>query len=199
MTLEELLKANGVSDEAVSAILAGMKENKIFTASEENLDIRYGKLKTDHDALVAQHGEATTLIEQLKKGTKGNEALQGKVTAYETQVADLQKELQDTKIKSAVKVALLAEKCDDIDYITYVIERKLKEDGKVLELDENENIKGWEDLLAGVKTQQPAHFAKAGDDKIIDENRLPDSEGDRKAEPETLDAALRDHYESNSN
>lgn len=42
MTLEELLKAKGLTDDQIKAILDGMKENKIFTASEENLDIRYG-------------------------------------------------------------------------------------------------------------------------------------------------------------
>ena len=46
MTLEELLKSQGCSDEQVTNILTGMKDNKIYTASEENLDVRYGKLKT---------------------------------------------------------------------------------------------------------------------------------------------------------
>ena len=30
MTLQEILKANGVGDDSVAAILAAMKENKIF-------------------------------------------------------------------------------------------------------------------------------------------------------------------------
>ena len=55
---------------------------------------------------------ANGLIAELKKGTKGNEELQGKITGYETQVADLQKQLAETKIKSAIKVALLSvERC----------------------------------------------------------------------------------------
>ena len=57
MTLEELLKAKELTDDQIKAILDGMKENKIFTASEENLDIRYGKLKTDYDNLTTQNGE----------------------------------------------------------------------------------------------------------------------------------------------
>ena len=81
MTLEELLKAKGLTDDQIKAILDGMKENKIFTASEENLDIRYGKLKTDQDNLTTQNGDATKLIEQLKKGTKNSDELQGKITA----------------------------------------------------------------------------------------------------------------------
>lgn len=50
------------------------------------MDIRYNKLKEDHAGLTNQHGEATKLIEEMKKSSKGNEELQGKITAYETQV-----------------------------------------------------------------------------------------------------------------
>ena len=53
------------------------------------------------------------MIEQLKKGTKGNEELQGKITAYEDQVAQLQTELEQTKIKYAVKTELLSQNVVD--------------------------------------------------------------------------------------
>lgn len=119
--------------------------------------------------------EANRLIEELKKGTKGNEELQGKISGYETQVEKLQSELQETKIKSAIKVALLSEKAVDVDYLTYKLNEKLKEKGEALELDENDNIKGWEDKLSGLKTQFPTMFEKSGtDSKKIDENRLPE-------------------------
>ena len=86
---------------------------------------------------------ANDLIVQLKKGTKGNEELQGKITTYETQVSDLQKQLAETKMKSAIKVALLSEKAVYVDYLTFKLNEKLKEKGETLELDENDNIKGW--------------------------------------------------------
>ena len=44
---------------------------------------------------------ANGLIEQLKKDTKGNEELQGKITGYETQVADLQAQLAETERRYA--------------------------------------------------------------------------------------------------
>lgn len=158
--------------------------------------------KGKHDALQAlfdgQKTELETangLIAELKKGTKGNEELQGKISGYETQVADLQKQLQETKIKSAVKVALLSEKALDIDYLTYKLNEKLKAEGKTLELDENEKIKGWDDLLSGLKTQLPAQFeTKQGDQ--VDPNPLPSGDGDRKTEPDSLAAALRMQYET---
>ena len=191
MTLAELLKANGITDDVIEKITSGMKENKIFTTGEENLDIRYGKLKDQHDGTVAQLGEANKLIEELKKSSKGNEDLQGKIKDYETQVADLQKQLTDTKIKSAIKVALLSEKAVDIDYLTFKLENKLKEDNKTIELDDNDNIKGWNDMLSGLKTQFPTQF-ESSSSKKIEENKLGSGDDDhRTAEPKTLAEALK--------
>lgn len=41
MTLQEILKSQGLTDEQVTKVVGEMKQNKIFTADEENLDIRY--------------------------------------------------------------------------------------------------------------------------------------------------------------
>lgn len=171
MTLAEILKAKGIGDEIIKAIQEDMKSNKIFTASEENLDVRYGKLKTDHEGKLAELTEAQNLIAELKKSTKGQEDLQGKITAYEGQVAQLQAELDQTKLDAAIKVELLSSKALDVDYLTF----KLKEKGE-LALDENGKIKGWDDKIAALKTQFPAQF-EGGSKKNIIENRLPDGDG----------------------
>ena len=122
---------------------------------------------------------ANDLIAELKKGTKGNEELQKKISAYDVEIAELQTQLQETKIKSALKVALLSEKAVDVDYLTFKLNEKLKEKGEALELDENENIKGWNDKLSGLKTQFPSMFESAGNDgyQVLGDNRLPGSEG----------------------
>lgn len=181
MTINEILKAKGISDETVADILAAMKENKIFTAGEENLDIRYGKLKTQNDATAQQLAEANALIEELKKGTKGQEGLQQKITAYETQVQQLQAELEKTKLEAAIKVELLSSKAKDVDYLAYKLNEKLKHDGETLTLDDNGAIKGWDDKLAGLKTQFPAMFetdSGNGDGyQIYQPNRLKSGDG----------------------
>lgn len=194
MTLEELLKAQGLSDEQIKAITASMKENKIYTASEENLDIRYGKLKTDYDTLNTQHGESTKLIEQLKKDAKNDEALQGKITAYETQVANLQKELDETRLESAIKVALMNAKTDDVGYMAF----KLKEGG-ALELDEDGNIKGIDEKISNLKTQFPTHFDSENNPgpREIDPKPLPEGGHNNDVQPKNLADALRMQYEEN--
>lgn len=170
MNLTEILKAKGVSDDIIKAVQEDMKTNRIFTASEENLDIRYGKLKTDHEGKLKELEEANGLIAELKKSNKGNEGLQNKITDYETQVQQLQAELQQTKLEAEIKVELLAAKAMDVDYLTF----KLKEKGE-LALDESGKIKGWDDKLAGLKTQFPTQFEASGKKNIL-ENKLPENE-----------------------
>lgn len=61
MTLEQILREQGLTDDQIKKIMDGMKENKIFTAAEENLDTRYSKLKTEHDSVNGQLAEANKL------------------------------------------------------------------------------------------------------------------------------------------
>jgi len=164
-----------------------------YNGNEANKDkqVKVGNLgngeyvsKSKHDALAellkgkeTELSTANSLIEQLKKGTKGNEELQGKITQYESTVADLQAQLQETKIKAAVKVGLLSEHCSDVDYTTYKLMESLKEKGETLELDENDAIKGWSDKLSGLKTQLPTFFESGsgedGEFKPVGNNGLP--------------------------
>ena len=166
MNLNEIFKAQGIEDGIANAILAAMKENKIYTTNEENLDVRYGKLKTDFDGKTKELTESNKLIAELKKSNKGNEDMQGKITAYETQVGELQKELRHAKLDAAIKVALLSEKVTDVDYMTF----KLKEKGE-LELDENEHVKGLDNKIAALKMQFPNQFENSGSKKV-EEHKL---------------------------
>lgn len=173
MTITEILKAKGIGEDVIKAIQDEMKANKIFTASEENLDIRFGKLKTDHESVVKERDEGKALIAELQKSNKGNESLQKQVAEYETKMAQIQAELEQTKLDAAIKVELLASKAVDVDYLTF----KLKGKGDELALDENGKIKGWEDKLAALKTQFPTQFESDSKKNII-ENKLPNEPGD---------------------
>ena len=207
MKLQELL-----GDELYAQVKAKLDEVNAKETDQEkhvrNEDLSEGNYisKVKYDDIVSQLAGKDTelatangLIAELKKGTKGNEELQGKITTYEGDIANLQAELQETKIKSAVKVALLSEKAVDVDYLTFKLNEKLKEKGESLELDENENIKGWKDKLDGLKTQFPTMFEAAGKDglQVLGDNRLPEGDPDGRAEPKTLAEALQQQYENN--
>jgi hypothetical protein len=191
MNLTEILKSKGVTDDVIKAVLEDMKTNKIYTAGEENLDVRYSKLKADHEGLSKQYAEANTLIEELKKSSKGNEDLQGKITGYETQVAQLQAELDKAKLDNAIQLALRDAKAVDPDYLAYKLREKYKPEE--LTLDENGKVKGMDDKLAGLKTQFPAQFEASGQKKIL-ENKLDVGEPG-EVEPKNLEDALKLAYE----
>jgi hypothetical protein len=173
VTLQEILKAKGMSDADVESTMSEMKTNKIFITQYENMDVRYPKLKADHESLTAQHGESTKLIEQLKAGTKDSEALQGKITNYESTIANLTTQLKNTQIESAAKIELLNAKVTDVDYMMF----RLKEKGD-LELDDQGRIKGIDDRLAGLKTQFPNFFESAAEQRELQPQRLPDRNKD---------------------
>lgn len=162
--------------------------------------LKYEDLVTQLNGKDTELKTANDLIEQLKKGTKGDEELQTKITNYETQVTQLQEQLKETKMTSAIKVALLSEKAVDVDYLTYKLNEQLKEKGEQLELDENDHIKGWDNRLADLKTQFPKMFEAApggsGGFKPIDTGRLPGGDGGAGAEPKSLAEALRQQYET---
>lgn len=162
--------------------------------------LKYEDLVTQLNGKDTELKTANDLIEQLKKGTEGDEELQTKITNYETQVTQLQEQLKETKMTSAIKVALLSEKAVDVDYLTYKLNEQLKEKGEQLELDENDHIKGWDNRLADLKTQFPKMFEAApggsGGFKPIDTGRLPGGDGGAGAEPKSLAEALRQQYET---
>lgn len=51
MDLREILKAHGLSDEQINKILASMNENRLYTTTEENADIRIKKFKEQKNNL----------------------------------------------------------------------------------------------------------------------------------------------------
>lgn len=185
MTLKEILKAKGLADDVVESIIGEMKTNKIFTASEENLDIRFGKLKTDHDALVQKDSESQKLIADLQSATKGQEDVQKQIADYQAQIAKQQEELNQAKTESALKIGLLSAgaKASDIDYLIF----KMNHDGDWKpELDDNGQVKGLDDKLKGLKTQFPAQFEASSSTKKIDEKKLD--------KPDTKQTTTKDDF-----
>lgn len=148
--MKELLKKLGIEDEVANKILSGMKENKIYTTSEENIDERYQKLKEQKVDLETQISTAATTIADLKKGNKDNEELQGKITQYETDLAalktDSESKIKNITIDNAIKLALKDNKAKHEDLLIGKFDREkliLKEDGKIEGLEDQ--IKGFKD------------------------------------------------------
>ena len=157
--LNELLKQIfNATDEQISSFADAMKTNGIYTASQESLDIRYDKLKQESAATAQERDAANNTIAELKKAAEGQANMQGIITKQEDTIKKLTEELNQTKVNSAVKVALLSENVVDVDYMTYKLNEKLKGNNETLSLDDNGNIKGWSETVEGLKTQFPTMF-----------------------------------------
>ena len=168
MTLTEILKANGIDDEVVGKITADMKSNRIFTAGEENLDIRYAKLKNEHTT-------STQTISELQKQIAEYEALKVQnatlIEEANKRFADLQSENEKIKQDNALERALMEAKVQDVDYMKYKLKEKHPEGFK---LDENGKISSINAVLDDLKVQFPNQFAKT--EKKIEEKKLEKSD-----------------------
>lgn len=139
---------------------------------------KHDNLQTMYNNKLSELQAANNLIGELQKGTKADADLQGKITQYETVVIpQLQAQAAEARRNFALRLALMESGCDDVGYAEYTLLKKLREEGKTPELDENEKIKGWDDMLAGLKIQLPNHF-KSGESgrKVLGDNKLPESD-----------------------
>ena len=191
MTLQEILAAQNLNEEQIAAIEVAMKENKIFTSGEENIDIRYSKLKGEHETKIKELEGAQDLIKQLQDSAKDNENVQTKIKEYEAQIQQLQADAAKAKLDYAIKASLLEKNVnpDSIDYLLF----KINQDNKELKLDENDKLQGID--FDELKTKYVSHF-KAEDSnasKRLDPNSLPQG-GEPNNEPKSLADALKQKY-----
>lgn len=187
MKLEELLKdapdiLKAVND-ALARVNAG-QEDKLkhvrFADLSEGGYVskdKYASLEMDLTGKTSELEKANNLIEELKKSAGKDDETKQKITAYETEIADLKKENADLKTENALKFALVAAGAVDVDYLVF----KAKEKGEI-KLGDDGKIKGEDDLISGLKTQHPTMFEASNNNqqnrKII-ENNLPGGDKDK--------------------
>ena len=159
MNIIEILKQIfSATDEQANSFSAALKANNIYTTSHENMDVRYPKMKTDYEGAVQERDAANATIAELKKVAKGQADMQAIITNHEGTIQKLTEQLAQEKLNAAIKVGLLSAKASDVDYLTFKLNEKLKADGETLTLDDNGNIKGWNERVDGLKTQFPNMF-----------------------------------------
>ena len=183
MNFTEILKAQNLTDEQIVKISVEMKSNKIYLASEENLDVRYNKLKLESEQANQELAKSQALITELQKGNKGNEELQAKVKGYEDEIANLKKANEKQRVESALDRVLLEANVQDVDYVKF----KIKEKGTELKLDEQGNLTGVKDMLDALKVQLPNQFSNTT--QQIKEFKLPtnDNPNDKGVTKEQYD------------
>ena len=191
MTLNEILAAQNLSEEQIAAIEAAMKENKLYLSSEENIDIRYSKLKGDHDTKIKELEGANELIKQLQDSAKDNENIQTKISEYETQIRQLQEDAAKAKLDYAIKAGLLERNVnpESMDFLLF----KINQDNKELKFGENDKLEGID--FDEIRTKYATHFKQEenGNGQKFNPNLLPQG-GAASNEPKTLADALKQKY-----
>lgn len=168
MNLKEIMLANGIDNAVIDKIASEMKANKIYTASEENLDIRYGKLKNEHTALTQQ---ATDLQSQIAQFEQLKVQLTSQAEEANKKIAEMQSENAKIKADYALERALMEAKVQDVDYMKFKIKEKHPDGFK---LDENGKIESINTVIDDLKVQFPNQFAKT--EKKIEEKKLEKSD-----------------------
>ena len=170
MNLKEIMLANGIDNAVIDKIASEMKANKIYTASEENLDIRYGKLKNEHTALTQQ---ATDLQSQIAQFEQLKAQLTSQAEEANKKIAEMQSENAKIKTDYALERALIEAKVQDVDYMKFKLKEKHPDGFK---LDENGKIESINTVIDDLKVQFPNQFAKT--EKKIEEKKLEKSDND---------------------
>ena len=170
MNLKEIMLANGIDNAVIDKIASEMKANKIYTASEENLDIRYGKLKNEHTALTQQ---TTDLQSQIAQFEQLKAQLTSQAEEANKKIAEMQSENAKIKTDYALERALMEAKVQDVDYMKFKIKEKHPDGFK---LDENGKIESINTVIDDLKVQFPNQFAKT--EKKIEEKKLEKSDND---------------------
>ena len=170
MNLKEIMLANGIDNAVIDKIASEMKANKIYTASEENLDIRYGKLKNEHTALTQQ---TTDLQSQIAQFEQLKAQLTSQAEEANKKIAEMQSENAKIKADYALERALMEAKVQDVDYMKFKIKEKHPDGFK---LDENGKIESINTVIDDLKVQFPNQFAKT--EKKIEEKKLEKSDND---------------------
>ena len=168
MNLKEIMLANGIDSAVIDKIAQEMKANKIYTASEENLDIRYGKLKNEHTALTQQ---ATDLQSQIAQFEQLKVQLTSQAEEANKKIAEMQSENAKIRADYALERALMEAKVQDVDYMKFKIKEKHPDGFK---LDENGKIESINTVIDDLKVQFPNQFAKT--EKKIEEKKLEKSD-----------------------
>ena len=164
MNLEELLKAQGLTDEQIKSVMGAMKKEKIYTTTLENAEDRYNKLKGQKEDLEGQLKTSNNTIKDLKKNNADNEELQKTIKQHEDTIKTLKTD-SETKIRNltldgAINNALTKAKAKHSDLLSSKIDRDklvINEDGTVTGLDEQiksckETYKDLFEVTLGGKT-----------------------------------------------
>lgn len=153
--IKDILEKN-VNDEGVLDLEAA--ESELNTEAPKNVIP-----KEQYNNKVQELSEAQGTLNDLKEKHTDVEELQSSIEEYENKVEQLEQEKADQAKSFALKTALSDVGAVDVDYFA----DKLKDD---VELDEDGNLKDFDDKIKDYQTKHPALFKKPESEESKDDN-----------------------------
>ena len=161
MTFKEYLISKGLTEEQAETITGGMAENKFFLASEEKLDERYAKMKSQKEQLETQIATNQKELETLKETAKGNEELTKQLTelqtAFDNSKAESESAMKEQQKDFAIKLALKDSNTLDSDIVMGLINKdsiNVTDDG----------LHGLKDQIEKLQEEKPFLFQEKDPD-----------------------------------
>lgn len=182
MNSQEIIKKYLEGDK-LESLIQELKENNIYFSNEENLDIRYSKLKENMEEKNKLYEEAQKHIEELSQGVKSGEELKAKQNEYKQKIKKLETENQEIKINSALKQGLLQAKANDIEYLTYKIKNQYQERKIPFEFNTDGSLKGLDEVIDTVKKSHVNLFEPQTVSKNIDILNVEKGNKNTESEP----------------
>lgn len=165
MKLTEILKAQGLNEEQITAVQNSMKENKLYTTSLENVDVRYEKLQEQKKQLEEASKTYEKQLKELSKNNSDNEELKKQLEQLQLSNKELEekhlKEMNKLQFDFALDSALSKAKCKN--------SKALK---ALLDID---NVKMNEGKIEGLEEQ--LNKLKESDSYLFDIEEKPHSTG----------------------
>lgn len=163
MKLAEILKAQGLTDEQVTAVQNSMNENKIYTTSLENVDVRYNKLQEQKKQYEDSSKELEKQLKELSKNNADNEELKKQLEQLQLSNKELEenhlKEMNKLQFDFALDGALSGAKCKNNKALKALLDMEgIKyQDGKLEGLETQlESLKKEASYLFEAEQQTPS-------------------------------------------
>jgi len=169
--LKDLLESLKVESELVDKIIKAMQEQKIYTTAEENLDVRYKKLKDQSESKDTELNEAQKLIKELQTLVGDSESVKSKVGEYEKKIDLLQKQNEKLALESAVTFELQANKAKS-DAIEFLLFKVLNDESEITMTDKGK-LKGLD--IDEIKKNHASMFDNGAGNLQFQGQKLPEN------------------------
>jgi len=191
MTKEQLI-AMGLTEEQADKVLNASKEEMANYIPKS----RFDEVNNSNKDLKTQIADRDKQLEALSKNTGDNEALKGQIKqlqdANEKATADYEAKLKQTKIDSAIELALANAKAKSVKAAKALL------DASKIELD-GDNVKGLDEQIKALTESEESKFL-FGSGKVELDGMKPGEGGNPDGgtgEPKSLADAVRMHFTSN--